>query len=106
LVYNKALADIISMVKHAARQEEPILTAEERVEKALGRIMEGKKFDPEQLKWLDFIGNHLASNLTIGLDDFDEIPVFEQRGGRRAAEKVFGAHLQQLIQEINYAMAV
>ena len=27
LVYNKALADIISMVKHAARDEEPILTA-------------------------------------------------------------------------------
>ena len=27
LVYNKALADIISMVKHAAREEEPITSA-------------------------------------------------------------------------------
>jgi len=105
LVYNKALADIISMVKHAARKEEPVLTAEERVEKALGRITEGKKFNVEQLKWLDFIRNHLISNLTIGLDDFNDVPVFEQRGGRRAAERVFGPHLQQLIQEINYAMA-
>jgi len=29
--YGKALADVISMVKHAAREEEPLLTAEERV---------------------------------------------------------------------------
>ena len=32
--YHKALVDIISMVKHAARQDEPLLTAEERVERA------------------------------------------------------------------------
>ena len=30
-VHRKALADIISMVKHAAREAEPLLTAEERV---------------------------------------------------------------------------
>ena len=30
--YNKALVDIISMVKHAAKEESPLLTAEERVE--------------------------------------------------------------------------
>ena len=42
LVYNKALADIISMVKHAARQEEPILTAEERVDRAMEKVTAGK----------------------------------------------------------------
>jgi type I restriction enzyme R subunit len=104
-IYNKSLADIISMVKHAARKEEPVLTAEERVEKALGRIMEGKKFNIEQLKWLEFIRNHLVSNLTIGLEDFNDVPVFEQRGGQGAAERVFGPQLQQLIQDLNYAMA-
>ncbi len=35
LVYHKDLADIISMVKHAAKDEEPIFTAGERVDKAL-----------------------------------------------------------------------
>ena len=30
--YHKSLVDIISMVKHAAREEEPLLTASERVE--------------------------------------------------------------------------
>jgi len=105
LVYNKALADIISMVKHAARQEEPVLTAEERVEKALGRFLEGKTFNNDQLKWIEFIRNHLISNLTIGLDDFNQVPIFEQRGGLGAAERVFGPRLPQIIQDINYAMA-
>ena len=48
LVYNKALADIISMVKHAARQEEPILTAAERVDRAMGKATAGKTFTQEQ----------------------------------------------------------
>ena len=37
LRYDKELVDIISMVKHAARDEEPLLTAEERV----GRAFDG-----------------------------------------------------------------
>src|SRR6266851_4092546 len=35
--YNKALVDIISMVKHAAKEEEPLLSAAERVDRALQR---------------------------------------------------------------------
>ena len=46
LVHQKALADIISMVKHAVRQEEPLLTAAERVDQALAKIQEGKVFAP------------------------------------------------------------
>ena len=36
--YRKALVDIISMVKHAAEEEQPLLTAEERVDRALARL--------------------------------------------------------------------
>jgi hypothetical protein len=32
--YHKALVDIISMVKHAAREDEPLYTAEQRVTRA------------------------------------------------------------------------
>jgi hypothetical protein len=34
VVRHAALADIISMVKYAAREEEPLLTAEERMARA------------------------------------------------------------------------
>ncbi len=38
LVHNKALADIISMVKRAVRAEEPIYTAAERVDRAIQKV--------------------------------------------------------------------
>jgi type I restriction enzyme R subunit len=105
LVYNKALADIISMVKHAARKEEPIYSSAERVDRALQAVMKGKTFTEEQVKWLDYIREHLVQNLTIDLKDFEVMPVFEDRGGKVRAQKVFGPTLESLIAEINYAMA-
>ena len=105
LVYNKALADIISMVKHAAKKEEPIFTAEERITKAMEKVKAGKSFNEEQLNWLGLIQEHLIKNLTIELGDFDYAPIFEQRGGKSKAEKIFKDKLEPLIAEINYSVA-
>lgn len=105
LVYSKEMADIISMVKHAASKEEPILSPAERVTRALNKVSAGKTFTDEQTKWLGYIREHLIQNLTLESDDFDVFPVFEQRGGRGKANKVFNNELESLIQEINYAIA-
>ena len=105
LVYNKALADIISMVKHAARQEEPILTAAERVERAMAKVTASKTFSEEQQKWLGLIREHMVQNLTIELSDFEDAPIFATKGGLGRARKVFTADLEPLIEEFNYAMA-
>jgi len=105
LVYNKALADIISMVKHAARAEEPIYSAEERVGRALQKVTADKTFTEEQMIWLGYIREHLIENLTIDLADFDYIPAFERHGGKAIANKVFNNRLETLIAEINYAIA-
>jgi len=104
-VHHKALADIISMVKHAAKEEEPILTAEERVGRAMDRIMTGAAFTDEQQEWLGYIRQHLITNLTIEEEDFDTVPIFEQRGGRSRALKIFGSRLKPLIEELNQAIA-
>ncbi len=104
-VYRKQLADIISMVKHAARKELPILTAEERVEAAIASIRSRHEFSSEQLQWLGFIQNHLVSNLSIDLDDLENQPVFTDRGGVTRARKLFGAELPKLIDELNLALA-
>jgi type I restriction enzyme R subunit len=105
LVYHKALADIISMVKHAARAEEPIYSAEERVDRALERVTTDKTFTEEQMKWLGYIREHLIENLTIDLDDFNVMPPFELHGGIAKAKKVFDNKLETLIAEINFAIA-
>src|SRR3990172_3887637 len=105
LVHNKALADIISMVKHAARKEEPIYTVEERVDRALKMIVVEKSFNEEQIKWLGFIREHLVQNLTIEMRDFDYAPIFERHGGLGRAKKVFKDEFEELIAKINYAVA-
>ena len=105
LVHNKALADIISIVKRAARADEPIYTALERIERAIASVMVGKSFNEEQLKWLGYIQEHLVQNLTIEIDDFEYAPIFERVGGKGKAKKVFSGGLEALIDEINAAIA-
>jgi type I restriction enzyme R subunit len=104
--YHKALVDIISMVKHAAKQEEPLFTAEERVERAFHRVTRGKSFTPEQEQWLQLIKAHMVENLTIDRQDFELLPLFTRRGGLSQATRVFGGDLDGLLSEVNEAIAV
>jgi type I restriction enzyme R subunit len=82
-----------------------VLNADERVDLALAKLRSGHAFTEEQEKWLGYIRNHLIENLTIDFDDFDSLPVFDQRGGSSAAKKVFGSVLPDLLKEINRLVA-
>ena len=99
------MADIISMVKHAAREDEPLYTAQERVQRAMMRITGGRQFTPEQMEWLDRIRIHLVQNLSISRDDFDDIPVFSHVGGWGRANKAFSGQLPERLQQINAEVA-
>lgn len=105
LTYHKAMVDIISMVKHAARNEEELYTAQERVQRAMMRISGSQAFTPEQMEWLDRIRIHLVQNLSISRDDFDDIPVFSHLGGWGRANKAFAGQLPELLKKINEAIA-
>ncbi|MCK4443463.1 MAG: DEAD/DEAH box helicase family protein, partial [Thermoplasmata archaeon] len=103
--YHMELADIISLIKHAAGEEEPLLTAEERVKNALDRIMKGKEFNEQQLHWLEIIEAHLIENLSIDKEDFERMPAFSLRGGWNVADRAFDHQLEPLLREINWAVA-
>ncbi len=103
--HHKSLADIISMVKHAAKEQSPLLSAEERATKAITAVSAGKMFTPEQQQWLDRIRASLVENLSIDPDDFDVLPTLEGAGGWGKANKVFGGRLEELIRELNQAIA-
>ncbi len=105
LHYHKALADIISMVKHAAREDEPLYTAQERVQRAMMKITAGQSFSVAQQDWLDRIRSHLVENLSIEREDFDTLPVFERHGGWTRANRDFSGKLTDLIQKFNEAIA-
>jgi type I restriction enzyme R subunit len=103
--YHKAMVDIISMVKHAAREEEPLLTAEERVDRAMQTLHRGRQFTHEQEQWLEYIRRHMAVNLSIDRNDLDTLPIFVQRGGLGRAGRIFGPALDDLLRQVNEAVA-
>jgi len=103
--YHKALVDIISMVKHAAREEEPLYTAEERIHRVLDRMTLSSSLTADQQQWLDKIREHLIANLSISKDDFDIIPIFANEGGWGRANRVFNGELPGLIRQWNEAIA-
>ena len=103
--YNKDLVDIISMVKHAARDKEPLLTAEERVGRAFDRIAAGRTFTSAQSAWLDRIREHMTVNLSIDQSDFEVTPVLSRPGGWGAANRDFDGKLPNLLRTLNEAIA-
>ena len=103
--YHKALVDVISMIKHSARETEPLYTAEERVRLAFLRVTARKYFTAEQRQWLEHVRDHLIENLSIDRQDFDDLPVFARVGGWRQADRAFDGRLTELVRELNEAIA-
>jgi type I restriction enzyme R subunit len=103
--YHRALVDIISMVKHAAHQAEPLLTGDERVERALAKVVEGRTLTADQQTWMDRIEMHLRRNLSIEREDFSAIPVLSSYGGWGKANAIFDAQLDDLLADINENLA-
>jgi type I restriction enzyme R subunit len=98
-------ADVISLVKHAAAEESPLLSAEERVATALARLEKKLTLTTEQRDWLTLIREHLIANLSLEEEDFDNIPLFANRGGAARARKVFGKELGNIIRRVNEEVA-
>lgn len=99
--HHKALVDIISMVKRAAIDEAPLLTAEERVNAAVESVAATRQLTESQLKWLEYIRQHLVQNLSIEREDFDVIPILFDRGGWGPANRAFDGRLDELLKDLN-----
>jgi type I restriction enzyme R subunit len=101
ITHHKALVDIISMVKRAAVDTSPLFTAEERVTGVVERVTKNRELTIDQAKWLEYIRQHLVANLSIEVDDFENIPVLANRGGWGPANKAFEGRLAELLEELN-----
>lgn len=101
----KLLTDIICLVRFAIG-ESPVLEpfpdlVEERFENWLREQQKaGKSFTEEQLKWLRMIKDHIATSVSIRIEDFEYAP-FVQEGGLVRANKVFGKKLKKVLEELN-----
>ena len=61
-------------------------------------------FTPDQLMWLKLIRDHIATSLSIELEDLDYTP-FNQEGGFGKAHQLFGDQLPKLLEELNDVLA-
>jgi type I restriction enzyme R subunit len=60
----------------------------------------GKHFTPEQEEWLNMIKEHITTSLSVGLEDFENVP-FNQKGGAVKAYQLFGKELNKTLEELN-----
>jgi type I restriction enzyme R subunit len=100
----RILADLVSLVRHAALDEE----LEPYTERVQARYQEwlgsqGQEFTPQQRGWLGEIARHIGVNLSISVEDLNYYG-FQDRGGQVAAQKLFGAGLPALLAEMNQAL--
>jgi len=104
----RILTDLVSLIRFAIRHDE-LEPFSEHVHERFNKwiILQesaGKKFAPEQIRWLEMIRDHIVANLSIEKDDFNYVP-FAQEGGIGKAYQLFGEQLWPLLDEMNEALA-
>jgi type I restriction enzyme R subunit len=105
----KQLVDVIALVRHALDPDSVLapvgVAVEERYRAWLAdQQQSGAKFTEEQRRWLDAIKDHIASSLSIGRDDLDDVP-FNRIGGLGRAYELFGDRLDGILDELNARLA-
>jgi REP element-mobilizing transposase RayT len=95
---------------HFALEQQPVLkpfaesVTERFTEWLMDKAQAGTTFSPDQLAWLNFMRDHIATSVTVEPDDFVYAPFF-QRGGLGRAHQLFGSQLPALLDELNTALA-
>ena len=64
----------------------------------------GEKFNEEQMDWLRMIRDHIITSFHLGRDDLDMAP-FDGKGGMGQMYKLFGDRMDDVIDELNEALA-
>jgi len=105
----KLLTDLISLVRYAVGTIsvlEPFPSiVNHRFDIWVGEQEKaGKEFTPEQKDWLLMIKDHIATSLSITMDDFDSIP-FYAKGGRVKVYKLFGDEIEEILEDLNEVLA-
>jgi type I restriction enzyme, R subunit len=102
----RIMADLVSLVRYALEQENELVPFPEKVDANFKAWLaqQEKKFDEEQLLWFEMIKDHIAGNLSIETDDFEYAP-FSQEGGLGKVYQLFGDNLNDILDELNEALA-
>jgi len=62
------------------------------------------KFTEEQMQWLRMLKDHIAASISVAADDLDYTP-FDAHGGKGKMWQLFGNESENIINELNEALA-
>lgn len=99
------LTDLISLIRFAMGKEQILMPFEDVVTQRFEKWFtqqesSGRKFTLEQKQWLLMIKEHIASSVSVTLEDLDLAP-FNQKGGRLKLYKIFGDDYQKILEELH-----
>jgi len=101
----KLLTNTISLVRFAIGADDVLEPFSEVVDRRFddwlaGQEHLGRRFSAEQKDWLNMIKEHIATSVSVGIEDFENVP-FNQKGGAVKAHQLFGQELNKLLEELN-----
>jgi type I restriction enzyme R subunit len=94
-------ASIIGYIRRAALGE-PLIPFEQRVAEAMDRILTQHNWTPNQRKWLERLAKQLVHEVIIDREFVNHR--FADDGGAKQMDKVLGAQLDTVLDELNEAM--
>jgi type I restriction enzyme, R subunit len=105
----RMLTDVVSLVRYALQQDDELVPFNESVENRFAAWLamqeqQGTTFTPEQLRWLEWMRDAVATDLGLSADSFEFAP-FAQHGGLARAYEVFGERLQPLMDRLAEVLA-
>jgi type I restriction enzyme R subunit len=97
---SEIMADIISYIRNAVL-DEPLISHEARINNAVNKIRNYKKWNTLQLKWIETIEKQLLNENVISKEDFEK-GAFKSKGGfKQINEKVFAGELETILNMLN-----
>jgi type I restriction enzyme, R subunit len=103
------LSDIVALVRFTLHQDEELVPFRDQVEVRFAAWLQaqeqkGVTFTSDQLQWLTWMKENIASELGIAPESFEYTP-FVEHGGIGKAVKVFGDRLTPLMNDLTEALA-
>jgi type I restriction enzyme, R subunit len=105
----RILTDLVSLVRFALHKDGTLIPFGDSVKQRFDNWLAqqsalGRQYKPEQIQWLELIRDHIATSLSIEVEDFEFSP-FNQKGGLRKVHQVFGTELPRILEELNEVLA-
>lgn len=94
------VADIISLIRRYAIGS-PLISHEERIHKAIEKLIQNHDFNKTEINWLKRIEKYLIQESVINVSVFDEDSRFRAEGGFDRINKIFQFQLKDYIRELN-----